>query len=267
MEYPVALLIFGILLLLIGLVGKVKAKELEVGTSSRTIRSVVGTVGVVLIALSLVETGMLDKFSHLLSDHTSDSAEFENADGHEQEAAAEQERIAEEQRKQETAAELERLAEELLEKEAELEQIAEEQRRIAAEAEEQRRIVAEAERQRRIAAEAERQRRIAAEAARQRRIAAEAARRSMEQNTDLRTHLSSVQSGRNGLRSPAATRSDKRKKYRPNILICSWMNGESLLASASLTWYPSFRSCSRIASIYNVFQSTMTLTTSPSAPS
>jgi hypothetical protein len=171
MNYAVALLIFGILLLLIGLVGKVKAKELEVGTSSRIIRSVVGTVGVVLIALSLIETGMLDKFSHLLSDHTSDSAELENADGQrEQEAATELERIAEEQREQETAAELERLAEELRGKEAELERIAEEQRRIAA--------VEEAKRQRRIAAaeEAERQRRIAA--------AEEAERQSMEQNTD-----------------------------------------------------------------------------------
>ena len=89
MDYSVALLVFGILLLLIGLIGKVKAKELEVGTSSRTIRSVVGTVGVVLITLSLIETGMLDKFSHLLSDHTSDSVELENADGQrEQEAAS-----------------------------------------------------------------------------------------------------------------------------------------------------------------------------------
>jgi len=156
MNYSVALLVFGILLLLIGLVGKVKAKELEVGTSSGTIRSVVGTIGVVLIALSLIETGMLDKFSHLLSGHTPDSAELEGADG---------------QAEQEAAAELERLTEELRVREAELERIAEEKRRqetAAREAERQRRKVA--------AQEAERKRRIAA--------AQEAARRSMEKDTD-----------------------------------------------------------------------------------
>ena len=53
LNYEVTLLIFGILLLLIGLVGKVKAKELEVGTSSKFARAATGVVGVALIILSL----------------------------------------------------------------------------------------------------------------------------------------------------------------------------------------------------------------------
>ena len=53
MDYPVALLVFGILLLLVGLVGKVRAKELEVGTSSPSARVIIGVVGVGLISLSL----------------------------------------------------------------------------------------------------------------------------------------------------------------------------------------------------------------------
>jgi hypothetical protein len=54
MEYSVALLIFGVLLLLVGLVGKVKAKELEIGTDSVTTRVVVGIVGMVLLLLSVL---------------------------------------------------------------------------------------------------------------------------------------------------------------------------------------------------------------------
>lgn len=53
MSYEATLLVFGILLLLIGLVGKVKARELEVGTSSRITRVVTATLGIVLIVLSL----------------------------------------------------------------------------------------------------------------------------------------------------------------------------------------------------------------------
>ena len=54
MDYYVALLVFGVLLLLLGLVGKVKAKELEVGTSNVTVRIVTTLVGSVLIVLSFV---------------------------------------------------------------------------------------------------------------------------------------------------------------------------------------------------------------------
>ena len=54
MTYETTLLIFGILLLLIGLVGNVKAKELEIGTDSIVARTVIGIVGAVLIGLSLV---------------------------------------------------------------------------------------------------------------------------------------------------------------------------------------------------------------------
>ncbi len=52
MSYEVTLLVFGILLLLLGLVGKIKAKEIEVGTSSATVRVVTSLVGIVLLVLS-----------------------------------------------------------------------------------------------------------------------------------------------------------------------------------------------------------------------
>ena len=52
MSYEVTLLVFGILLLLVGLVGKVKAKEIEVGTSSRIVRIVLALLGIVLVVLS-----------------------------------------------------------------------------------------------------------------------------------------------------------------------------------------------------------------------
>ena len=53
MTYEVALLIFGILLLLLGLVGKIKAKELEVGTNSSLVRVVTAIIGFILIVFSL----------------------------------------------------------------------------------------------------------------------------------------------------------------------------------------------------------------------
>jgi len=52
MSHQVTLLVFGILLFLVGLVGKVKAKEIEVGTSSRLARLVLALVGIVLVVLS-----------------------------------------------------------------------------------------------------------------------------------------------------------------------------------------------------------------------
>ena len=52
MSYEVTLLVFGILLILVGLLGKVKAKELEVGTSSRTARVVIALLGIVLVIFS-----------------------------------------------------------------------------------------------------------------------------------------------------------------------------------------------------------------------
>lgn len=52
MTYEVTLLVFGILLLLVGLLGKVKAKELEVGTSSTVARLVMASLGILLVVLS-----------------------------------------------------------------------------------------------------------------------------------------------------------------------------------------------------------------------
>ena len=52
MSYEVGLLSFGILLMLLGLIGKIKAKELEVGTSSVIVRVVTLIIGLFLIVLS-----------------------------------------------------------------------------------------------------------------------------------------------------------------------------------------------------------------------
>ena len=65
MEYSVALLIFGILLLLVGLIGKVKAKELEVGTGNPVTRVVVGMLGVGLVLLSLLISPAVDLLPRL----------------------------------------------------------------------------------------------------------------------------------------------------------------------------------------------------------
>ena len=54
MEHETTLLVFGILLLLIGLVGQVKARELEIGTSNILTRAVIGLIGVLFIVLSFI---------------------------------------------------------------------------------------------------------------------------------------------------------------------------------------------------------------------
>ena len=53
MEYPVILLSLGVILLLVGLVGKVKAQQLEVGTNNKVIRIIVGCLGTIFIILSI----------------------------------------------------------------------------------------------------------------------------------------------------------------------------------------------------------------------
>ena len=111
MSYEVALLVFGILLLLVGLVGKVKAKELEVGTSSTIIRIVTGLVGVALIVLSLAFTDLAERFSRTPA--PTESAQTDSDDSHEEAA---QVRLAEEQRRSEAAQA--RLAEERRRREA-----------------------------------------------------------------------------------------------------------------------------------------------------
>lgn len=66
-EYNVTLLIFGILLLLLGLVGKVKAKEIEVGTSSVSVRVVTALIGFTLMIFSFntdIPKDFLDKFTN-----------------------------------------------------------------------------------------------------------------------------------------------------------------------------------------------------------
>lgn len=52
MTYEVTLLIFGILLLLLGMIGKIKAREIEVGTNSSLVRVVTTIIGFILVVLS-----------------------------------------------------------------------------------------------------------------------------------------------------------------------------------------------------------------------
>jgi hypothetical protein len=51
--YSIALLTFGVILLMVGLVGRVKARELEVGTGNRVVRLVTGVIGAAFIFLSI----------------------------------------------------------------------------------------------------------------------------------------------------------------------------------------------------------------------
>ncbi|CAH1092386.1 hypothetical protein [Candidatus Nitrotoga sp. 1052] len=53
MDYRTALLTFGVVFLLVGLIGQVKLKELEVGTSNSIARAILGVLGLILILLSL----------------------------------------------------------------------------------------------------------------------------------------------------------------------------------------------------------------------
>ena len=109
MSYEVTLLVFGILLLLLGLVGKIKAKELEVGTSSTTVRVVTSLIGFVLITLSFNP----DIPKSLLSSFTEPTKESEEAVSNrladkqarleEQRRAAEQARLEEQRRAAEQA--------------------------------------------------------------------------------------------------------------------------------------------------------------------
>ena len=73
LSYEVALLLVGILLLLVGLVGKVKAKELEVGTSSTIARIATGLAGVALIVPSVFFKDLGETFTSSDPNH-SDSA-------------------------------------------------------------------------------------------------------------------------------------------------------------------------------------------------
>lgn len=79
MSYEVALLVFGIILLLVGLVGKVKARELEVGTSSRTARIVLASLGAALIALSFNPEGAKDIVRRLCPGRENVAAETSGA--------------------------------------------------------------------------------------------------------------------------------------------------------------------------------------------
>jgi hypothetical protein len=52
-EFPVVLLTLGVTLLLVGLIGKVKSGDLEVGTENKAVRLILGVIGAAFIGLSL----------------------------------------------------------------------------------------------------------------------------------------------------------------------------------------------------------------------
>ena len=52
-EFPAVLLTLGVTLLLVGLVGRIKTRDMEVGTENKTVRLIIGSIGAVFIALAL----------------------------------------------------------------------------------------------------------------------------------------------------------------------------------------------------------------------
>lgn len=63
MTYEVALLSFGVILLLLGLIGKVKIKEIDIGTRNGTARIAASLVGIILILLSFNPSGITNKLA------------------------------------------------------------------------------------------------------------------------------------------------------------------------------------------------------------
>ena len=62
--YAVALLALGVILLLLGLVGKVKLKEMiEVGTENAIVRSILAIIGILFIGVSFVTSGIFGPFT------------------------------------------------------------------------------------------------------------------------------------------------------------------------------------------------------------
>jgi hypothetical protein len=53
-EFPAVLLTLGVTLLLVGLVGRVKSKDFEVGTENKIVRFILGTLGAAFIVLALI---------------------------------------------------------------------------------------------------------------------------------------------------------------------------------------------------------------------
>jgi len=102
-SYEVTLLVFGILLLLLGLVGNIKAKEIEVGTSSTTVRVVTSIVGLVLMILSFNP----EIPGAFLSSFTDQDPEPAGIVDDSVDRMAEQARLAEEQRQADERARLE----------------------------------------------------------------------------------------------------------------------------------------------------------------
>ena len=61
MTYEVALLTFGVALMLLGLIGKVKIKEIDIGTNNRIARITASGIGIVFILLSFNPSGITNK--------------------------------------------------------------------------------------------------------------------------------------------------------------------------------------------------------------
>jgi hypothetical protein len=52
-EFPVVLLTLGVTLLLLGLVGRVKTRDMEVGTEYKTVRVIIGSIDAAFVVLAL----------------------------------------------------------------------------------------------------------------------------------------------------------------------------------------------------------------------
>ena len=74
------LLTFGIALLLVGLVGRVKVKGIEVGTGTTIARLGVGLTGLTLVAFSFFYSGFPSTFVVSDSDQSEDRAELGSGD-------------------------------------------------------------------------------------------------------------------------------------------------------------------------------------------
>ena len=108
MTYEVGLLSFGILLMLLGLIGKIKAKELEVGTSSVIVRVVTLIIGLFLIVLSFNPEILKNYLSNLAGPTQDPAVEVTGQERIETERlkAEDQARIETEHRKKATVVQL-----------------------------------------------------------------------------------------------------------------------------------------------------------------
>ena len=77
MNYQTALLFLGALLLLVGLLGKVKVKEIDLGTSNKYTRAVSAILGIMLIIISFLSAGLIGKMNFTINEKKEESSKYE----------------------------------------------------------------------------------------------------------------------------------------------------------------------------------------------